>query len=90
MFVLSLSQRLLYQQPFILDFLVNLEALESILKGTSLFEVLIMIILEFVVCFRKRKISKTDLKSILPLTEALLTCAEGWAQKIVALEKKFT
>lgn len=38
-----------------LGLLVNLEALESILKGTSLFEVLTMIILEFVACFRKRK-----------------------------------
>ena len=26
--------------------------------------------------FKKKKISKTDLKLILPLTEALLTCAE--------------
>ena len=38
-----------------LGLLVNLETLESILKGTSLFEVLTMIILEFVACFRKRK-----------------------------------
>ena len=35
-----------------------------------------MIILEFVACFRKKKISKTDFKLILPLTEALLTCSE--------------
>lgn len=60
-----------------LGLLVNLEALESILKGTSLFEVFDYDYPRIRCLFSKKKISKTDLKLILPLTEALLTCAEG-------------
>lgn len=59
-----------------LGLLVNLEALESILKGTSLFEVFDYDYPRIRCLFLKKKISKTDLKLILPLTEALLTCAE--------------
>ena len=59
-----------------LGLLVNLEALESILKGTSLFEVFDYDYPRIRCLFSKKKISKTDLKLILPLTEALLTCAE--------------
>lgn len=59
-----------------LGLLVNLEALESILKGTSLFEVFDYDYPRIGCLFSKKKISKTDLKLILPLTEALLTCAE--------------
>lgn len=59
-----------------LGLLVNLEALESILKGTSLFEVFDYDYPRIRCLFSKKTISKTDLKLILPLTEALLTCAE--------------
>ena len=59
-----------------LGLLVNLETLESILKGTSLFEVFDYDYPRIRCLFSKKKISKTDLKLILPLTEALLTCAE--------------
>ena len=59
-----------------LGLLVNLEALESILKGTSLFEVFDYDYPRIGCLFSKKKISKTDLKLILPLTETLLTCAE--------------
>ena len=59
-----------------LGLLVNLEALESILKGTSLFEVFDYDYPKIRCLFSKKIISKTDLKLILPLTETLLTCAE--------------
>ena len=59
-----------------LGLLVNLEALESILKGTSLFEVFDYDYPRIRCLFSKKEISKDDFKLILPLTEALLTCAE--------------
>ena len=59
-----------------LGLLVNLETLESILKDTSLFEVFDYDYLRIRCLFSKKEISKDDFKLILPLTEALLTCAE--------------
>lgn len=61
---------------FHLGLLVNLETLESILKDTSLFEVFDYDYLRIRCLFSKKEISKDDFKLILPLTEALLTCAE--------------
>lgn len=61
---------------FHLGLLVNLETLESILKDTSLFEVFDYDYLRVRCLFSKKEISKDDFKLILPLTEALLTCAE--------------
>ena len=59
-----------------LGLLVNLETLESILKDTSLFEVFDYDYPRIRCLFSKKEISKDDFKLILPLTEALLTCAE--------------
>lgn len=59
-----------------LGLLVNLETLESILKDTSLFEVFDYDYPRIRCLFSKKAISKDDFKLILPLTEALLTCAE--------------
>ena len=61
---------------FHLGLLVNLETLESILKDTSLFEVFDYDYPRIRCLFSKKEISKDDFKLILPLTEALLTCAE--------------
>ncbi|WP_418614442.1 gamma-glutamylcysteine synthetase [Streptococcus vestibularis] len=61
---------------FHLGLLVNLGTLESILKDTSLFEVFDYDYLRIRCLFSKKEISKDDFKLILPLTEALLTCAE--------------
>ena len=61
---------------FHLGLLVNLETLESILKDTSLFEVFDYDYLRISFFVSKKEISKDDFKLILPLTEALLTCAE--------------
>ncbi|MDB6183487.1 gamma-glutamylcysteine synthetase [Streptococcus vestibularis] len=59
-----------------LGLLVNLETLESILKDTSLFEVFDYDYPRIRCLFSKKEISKDHFKLILPLTEALLTCAE--------------
>ena len=59
-----------------LGLLVNLETLEGILKDVPLFEVFDYDYPRIRRLFSKKKISKTDFKLILPLTEALLTCAE--------------
>ena len=61
---------------FHLGLLVNLETLEGILKDTPLFEVFDYDYPRIRRLFSKKKISKTDFKLILPLTEALLTCSE--------------
>ena len=59
-----------------LGLLVNLETLESILNDTPLFEVFDYDYPRIRRLFSKKKISKSDFKLILPLTEALLNCAE--------------
>lgn len=61
---------------FHLGLLVNLERLENILKDSPFFEVFDFDYPRIRRLFSKKDISDTDLKLILPLTEALLVCAE--------------
>lgn len=61
---------------FHLGLLVNLERLENILKESPFFEVFDFDYPRIRRLFSKKDISDTDLKLILPLTEALLVCAE--------------
>lgn len=61
---------------FHLGLLVNLERLENILKDSPFFEVFDFDYPRIRRLFSKKDISDTDLKLILPLTEALLDCAE--------------
>ena len=61
---------------FHLGLLVNLERLENILKESPFFEAFDFDYPRIRRLFSKKDISDTDLKLILPLTEALLVCAE--------------
>ena len=61
---------------FHLGLLVNLERLENILKASPFFEAFDFDYPRIRRLFSKKDISDTDLKLILPLTEALLVCAE--------------
>lgn len=61
---------------FHLGLLVNLERLENILKDSPFFEAFDFDYPRIRRLFSKKDISDTDLKLILPLTEALLVCAE--------------
>lgn len=61
---------------FHLGLLVNLERLEKILKDSPFFEAFDFDYPRIRRLFSKKLIAKADLKLILPLTEALLVCAE--------------
>ena len=61
---------------FHLGLLVNLERLENILKASPFFEAFDFDYPRIRRLFSKKQIAKSDLKLILPLTEALLVCAE--------------
>ena len=61
---------------FHLGLLVNLERLEKILKDSPFFEAFDFGYPRIRRLFSKKQIAKADLKLILPLTEALLVCAE--------------
>ncbi len=61
---------------FHLGLLVNLVNLENILNDSPFFEAFDYDYPRIRRLFSKKKISKSDFKLILPLTEALLTCAE--------------
>ena len=63
---------------FHLGLLVNLVNLENILNDSPFFEAFDYDYPRIRRLFSKKDISATDLKMILPLTESLLSCAEGW------------
>lgn len=66
---------------FHLGLLVNLVNLENILNDSPFFEAFDYDYPRIRRLFSKKKISKSDFKLILPLTEALLTCAEDGLKK---------
>lgn len=82
---------------FHLGLLVNLENLETILNGSSFFEVFDYDFPKIRRLFSKKDISKTNLKLILPLIGSVLSCAEdglksrGFGEEVylTPLQEKF-